>query len=58
MEPWRAVLEGQPIIPAVVNELGDCIQRVFDHFEGFIFKLQTLANKDMRVANNKLCVNV
>ena len=48
MGPWQSILNGQPIIPEVENEIGDCIQNVVEYFEEHIFKLQTVANQNMR----------
>ena len=58
MGPWQSILNGQPIIPEVENEIGDCIQNVVEYFEEHIFKLQTVANQNMRLANNLLCTQV
>ena len=58
LEPWRVVLCGQPVYPEVENELVDCVQHVVEHFEGYIFKLQALANQNMRRANNLLLSKV
>ena len=58
LEPWHLKLSGQPIIPEVGRILVDRIAQMEQHFEGYIYKIQDIATKKMRAANNLLCKNV
>ena len=58
LQPWAAVLLGQPVHPEVENYMADLMQEIIDSFEAFIGKLQEQAIYQMRSENKKLCDKV
>ena len=52
LRPWRKRLTGQPVYH---NYLHEIITNLFNDFEKFIYKLQTLVTEKMRAGNQKLC---